>query len=111
MRIWDLSPEDLCRQHLLGEHRELHAIWVIITQSKPGYAHHPEVARWRGRLRALYIRHQCLVKEFHRRGYEHHSPLPQNMATGLAGQDTLIDSIDRQRDLLRAKGCDCRVEI
>lgn len=109
MRIWDLPPEDLCRQHLLGEHRELHAIWAIITQSKPGYAHHPEVKRWRGRLRALYIRHQCLAREMGRRGYTHDSVLELDLATGLSEQDRVVDPLDRQRELLRAKGCGCRV--
>ncbi len=32
MRIWDIPPKLLCRNHLLGEHRELHAIWSILTQ-------------------------------------------------------------------------------
>jgi hypothetical protein len=26
VRIWDLDAAELCDQHLLGEHRELHAI-------------------------------------------------------------------------------------
>ena len=34
MRTWDIPPEKLCRQHLLGEHRELHAIWSIITKKE-----------------------------------------------------------------------------
>jgi hypothetical protein len=33
MRIWDLPPERLCRQHLLGEHREGHP--DIKTTLKP----------------------------------------------------------------------------
>ncbi len=55
MRIWDLEPERLCRQHLLGEHRELHALWVILTQDKQGFSRHPETLRWRGKLQALYF--------------------------------------------------------
>jgi Pyrimidine dimer DNA glycosylase len=54
VRIWDLDTTVLCDQHLLGEHRELHAIWSILTTGKRGYAHHPETLRWRGRLAALY---------------------------------------------------------
>ncbi|HEX6642404.1 MAG TPA: pyrimidine dimer DNA glycosylase/endonuclease V, partial [Thermoanaerobaculia bacterium] len=37
MRIWDVDPAELCRAHLLGEHRELHAIWTILTQDRRGY--------------------------------------------------------------------------
>ena len=31
MRVWDISTEKLCKNHLLGEHRELHAIWNIFA--------------------------------------------------------------------------------
>ena len=109
MRIWDLAPEVLCRQHLLGEHRELHAVWTIITQSKAGYCHHPEVLRWHGRLRALYNRQSALVDEMERRGYRHASPLDEDLAVGLAEQERLIDDLDRQRAILRGKGCGCKI--
>jgi len=58
MRVWDINPEKLCRNHLLGEHREIHGIWSILTKGKKGYANHPETLRWKGRLKALYRRHQ-----------------------------------------------------
>jgi len=109
MRIWDLAPEVLCRQHLLGEHRELHAVWTIITQAKAGYCHHPEVLRWHGRLCALYKRHSYLVDEMARRGYHHNSPLDETLAVGMAEQEQMIDDLDRQREILRGKGCGCKV--
>lgn len=109
MRIWDLPPDKLCRQHLLGEHRELHALWSIITQGKRGYAHHPETRRWRGRLRALYLRHEALVAEMRRRGYHHRTPLDEALATGAGTQEEYVDPPERQVALLRAKGCGCRV--
>jgi hypothetical protein len=62
MRIWDLEPRFLCDRHLLGEHRELHAIWTILTLGRRGYANHPETRRWRGRLAALYARHESQVE-------------------------------------------------
>src|SRR4030065_499855 len=74
MRIWDLAPERLCRQHLLGEHRELHGLWVILTKDKKGFARHPETARWRGKLAALYQRHESLAGEMARRGYRDRTP-------------------------------------
>ena len=109
MRIWDLEPRILCRQHLLGEHRELHGLWNILTLGKRGYSHHPETRRWEGKLAALYARHAALVAEMTRRGYAHHSPLDARMARGSKVQDTFIDSPAKQRVLLRAKDCDCRV--
>ena len=109
MRIWDLEPERLCRQHLLGEHRELHGLWVILTQDKKGFARHPETARWRGKLKALYQRHESLVAEMGRRGYQHQTPLPPAEAVGLAEQSEYKDTPAEQVRILRAKGCGCRV--
>jgi hypothetical protein len=107
MRIWDLAPRRLCRAHLLGEHRELHAIWTVLTQGKKGYSRHPETLRWKGKLRALFLRHDAQVTEMKRRQYQHHSPLDYRLATGRAVQNAWIDSPRRQRALLKAKGCDC----
>jgi hypothetical protein len=109
LRIWDIEPERLCRQHLLGEHRELHALWVILTKNKKGFARHPETARWRGKLKALYQRHEALVEEMQRRGYRHQTPLSIEEAVGLAEQKEYKDTPAEQVQLLKAKGCGCRV--
>jgi hypothetical protein len=109
MRIWDVAPEQLCRAHLLGEHRELHALWSVLTTGRRGYARHPETLRWQGKLAALRLRHEALVDELQRRGYQHHSPLDARLATGATQQDLYVHSITEQIDILRAKGCDCRV--
>ena len=109
MRIWDLPPHVLCRQHLLGEHRELHALWAILTQGRGGYAHHPETRRWHGKLAALYARHDALVAEMTRRGYRHHSPLDLALATGNPVQSEFVDTPQRQLLLLQGKGCACDV--
>jgi hypothetical protein len=109
MRIWDIDPKHLCRNHLLGEHNELHAIWNIITYDRKGYSHHPETGRWKGRLRALYDVHQKIVQEMESRGYRHHSPLDKTLATGIKVQDVFVDSIARQMEILRKKGCSCNV--
>lgn len=109
MRIWDIPPEKLCRNHLLGEHRELHAIWSILTKGKTGYANHPETKRWRGRLKALYHRHEELVIELIRRGYRHQSPLEKHLATGKSEQAEFVDSPDVQKKILKKKDCGCLV--
>jgi len=75
MRIWDVPPKKLCRAHLLGEHRELHAIWSVIVNGKKGYARHPETLRWKGKLKAFFERHEALVVEMSNRGYRHRSLL------------------------------------
>ena len=107
MRIWDIPAKQLCRQHLLGEHRELHGLWNILTLGKRGYSLHPETLRWVGKLAALYERHEALVTEMERRGYVHHSPLDKKLAKGKRVQDEFIASTREQRKLLREKGCDC----
>jgi hypothetical protein len=109
MRIWDISPRKLCRNHLLGEHRELHAIFSILTNHKKGYAHHPETLRWKGKLKALYLRHENLVTEMRRRGYKHSSPLDRRLAGGSALQKEYVDSVSEQKRILRRKGCQCKV--
>lgn len=109
MRIWDISPSKLCRNHLLGEHRELHAMWVILTENKKGYSLHPETLRWRGKLKAMYLRHEKLVNEFDKRGYNHQSPLDKRKATGKEFQDEFVDSIKNQTQILKNKGCSCSV--
>ncbi len=110
MRIWDLEPARLCRAHLLGEHRELHGLWNILTQGKRGYRAHPETRRWQGKLAALYARHEALVQEMLRRGYRHATPLDARLATGEGVQREYVDPPAEQRRILRAKGCGCRVD-
>jgi hypothetical protein len=107
MRIWDINPKELCRSHLLGEHRELHGLWNILTKDLRGYRSHPETKRWEGKLVALYLRHQALVVEMENRGYRHASPLAFTLATGLSVQNEFVDPPDVQRRLLAMKPCNC----
>jgi hypothetical protein len=109
MRIWDIPPTRLCRNHLLGEHRELHAIWSVLVNGKKGYSHHPETLRWKGKLKALFGRHDALVEEMGARGYRHRSPLAKRQATGSARQKAFVDSLRAQVGILRNKRCQCDV--
>ena len=110
MRIWDIHPKHLCRQHLLGEHRELHAIWSVLTKNKKGYSKHPETIRWKGKLKALYKRHELLLKEMKSRGYNEQSPLNKNLAKGSSKQTIFINSIKEQKQILKRKGCNCYIK-
>ena len=109
MRIWDIVPRHLCRQHLLGEHRELHAIWSILTKDKQGYRNHPETKRWRGKLAALFLRHEKLIAEMAKRNYRHYSLLDKRKATGSKNQSAFINTPKQQREILRKKGCECQI--
>lgn len=70
--MWLVDPRILCRNHLLGEHRELHALVGIIRRGTKldGYIE-------KGLIETDYIecRHMELVVEMTRRGYNHQSPL------------------------------------
>lgn len=107
MRVWDISPEKLCKNHLLGEHRELHALWTILKENKKGYVNHPETKRWVGKLAALYLRHEEEVIEMKKRGYRHQSILDKKLAIGFKTQDIFVNSINEQLKILREKKCLC----
>jgi hypothetical protein len=109
MRVWDIEADILCNSHLLGEHREIHAIWTILTENKKGYSHHPETLRWKGKLLALYNRHETIVAEMLKRGFSHKSTLKKELATGSNMQSLFVDQPDRQRMILLNKRCKCKL--
>lgn len=108
MRVWDIDPSLLCRNHLLGEHREIHAIYAIIVYSKKGYSNHPETNRWRNHLWALYLRHEKVAEEMKRRGWNHHSNL--GLIKDNQHQNKLINTIEEQVEILKNKKCKCKIE-
>ena len=112
MRVWDIHPRHLCRKHLLGEHRELHGLWNILTKhkGKGGYSRHTETLRWVGKQRALYMRHEQLVREMIKRGYKHYSPLNKKFAVGLGSQKVFINTVKEQKKILGKKMCECLVK-
>lgn len=87
----------------------MHAIWSVLVGGKKGYARHPETLRWKGKLRALYGRHQALVSEMAQRGYHHRSPLAKSQATGSALQRVFVDSPQKEARILKNKRCQCDV--
>lgn len=111
MRIWDLPCKNLCRQHLLDEHFNLHAIFTYITTDKGGaYRKHPETLRWYGKIGLLSERHSEQVQEMKARGYNHHSPLNASKVNfGAHTQDQFVHTIAEQKQILRNKKCDCLV--
>jgi len=108
VRVWDVPPRILCRTHLLGEHREIHAIFSVLANGKSGYARHPETLRWKGKLKALVIRHNLVANEMKRRGYNHKSPLdaPDDKSV----QREKLHSVAEQMQMLYLKPCECPLE-
>ncbi len=84
-------------------------MWNILTQGKTGYSKHPETKRWTGKLKALFRVHDDIVQEMLARGYNHNSPLDKTLAKGKSVQTSSVDSVERQIEILRAKGCRCRI--
>jgi hypothetical protein len=70
MRMWMVNPRILCRQHLLGEHAEIHMFIGTINRGKSvkGYLENGLLE-----VHNLYNRHEELVKEMKQRKYNHHS--------------------------------------
>lgn len=107
MRIWDIPPERLCFKHLVAEHGELHSLWSVLTNKKKGFSKHPETLRWKGKLKALFLRHEALVKEMKKRGYQHRSPLNKKQAKGKSRQFVYLQTPQEQERILKNKNCDC----
>lgn len=117
MRIWDIPVGLLCRNHLLGEHNELHAIWSILTNKKKGYRKHPEVLRWIGKENALVSRHEEQVEEMTKRGYKHNSNLKvgsleicEELSYSEKVQNKFVNTPEEQFEILRNKGCSCQLQ-
>lgn len=70
--MWMVDPRYLCRSHLLGEHRELHALVGIVKRGirLDGYVQNGLID-----TSQIKYRHEELVLEMLDRGYNHYSPL------------------------------------
>ncbi len=103
MRMWMIHPSHLCRQHLLGEHVELHMLVGAIRAGKSieGYVRDGLVVPYQ-----IRSRHEALVKELRLRGYKHKSTLPRFDYGGPPGY---VKKARSYRDLaLRCAHCaDC----
>lgn len=101
MRQWNVDPKFLCRQHLLGEHLEIHMFVGALSKGKKlkGY-----ITNGMLEPHTLRTRHEHLVMEMRKRGYTHNSPLPLFEDPLIAGR------IDVQANMVElAKRCDkCR---
>lgn len=72
MRMWMVNPKLMCRKHLLGEHVELH---MLVGSIKRGQSLQGFVDNGLIDTAKIQKRHDDLVKEMERRGYNHKSPL------------------------------------
>ena len=73
--MWGIDPSRMCRQHLLGEHVELHMMVGTLRKgiSMAGYYY----SRGLVDTDQIVPRHDALVEEMVKRGMRHRSPLPE----------------------------------
>lgn len=104
MRMWMISPDQLCRQHLLGEHSELHKFRHVFVK---GWS----IAGRRGQIepQAMEARHNQLADEMLWRGFRHESPYvqPDLSAYDLSG---FVVDVEASGLELRRRCVDCRAQ-
>jgi hypothetical protein len=73
-RMWMVDETRMCRQHLLGEHKELHQLVGLVLAGRVGVLlGHARLGQIDTGL--IRERHEALAAEMLRRGYRHLSPL------------------------------------
>jgi hypothetical protein len=97
--MWMINPKYLCRQHLLGEHKELHQLIGSLNKGKSIKGH---IDKGQVEVHSIKKRHNQLVAEMKSRGYKHQSPLPKFKSKKLGK----IDIINNYKELKkRCKEC------
>jgi hypothetical protein len=102
--MWNVKTELLCRQHLLGEHNEVHAFIGCIKKgtSLKGY-----IEKGLVEVQHIKSRHDELVNEMESRGYNHKTPI-EEIELWVAG---CVDSEQNINELkTRCKYCRERIE-
>ena len=70
MRMWNVNPKLMCRQHLLGEHLEMHMFAGTI---KKGIKIDGYIKNGLVQIGDIKNRHDILALEMFMRGYKHKS--------------------------------------
>lgn len=95
MRMWNINPEIMCRKHLLGEHVEMHMFAGTIKMGKniQGYLDNQLVE-----TQNIKKRHELLVKEMKKRGYNHKSELKfkNNIIAGFVDSEENLKELQRR---------------
>jgi len=97
--MWLVRPRLLCREHLLGEHSELHLLVGTVDNHPHGraivesYIDDGLVA-----LDLVEHRHEALAREMQSRDYDHDSPLSFDNPYDLCGT---VDRAKSTRELRR----------
>lgn len=111
MRMWMISPELLCKKHLLGEHFEIH-------KHKHNFVKHHSIDKRISPVvqiepSSMEIRHNQLVKEMKRRNYNHNSPyeMPDISYLPIWQREAKVDLDNSFKDLCeRCPDCKLRIQ-
>ena len=109
--MWKIPTNLMCRKHLLGEHVEMH---MLVGSHQKNISLHGYINN--GLLDTNYIfqRHEELVEEMCKRGYNHQSPVDKDTCTSI--KETykecapLINTDVNEKELYR-RCADCRERI
>ena len=106
MRMWNVDPSKMCRQHLLGEHLEMHMFVGALAKNKmlSGYINGGLV-----HIANICNRHDQLVKEMVKRGYKHKTPvmLPKTLGINLIDYETNNINIEENEKELHNRCNNC----
>ena len=94
-----VNPKKLCRQHLLGEHKELHQLIGSLRRGRSIQGH---IDKGQVEVHSIGKRHRELVKEMRARGYKHESPLkPFKAGAFKAGRGGKVNVKENEKELKR----------
>jgi len=99
--MWNVDPSVMCRKHLLGEHLELHMFVGAMLKGKNIFGY---VRKGLVEVHNIPKRHQELVVELGKRGYNHKSPIPDPWPIGLRAGIVNIEA-NKQELYRRCKDC------
>lgn len=103
MRQWNIPPELLCRKHLLGEHVENH---MFIGCIKKGTSLKGYIDKGLVEVHNIKKRHDELVNEMIKRGYNHKTDLKEFICK----DSGYVDSEQNIKELYR-RCPECRKRI
>ena len=102
MRMWNVNPEGMCNQHLLGEHVECHMFVGTLNQGKSvkGYLQNGLLE-----IHNIKKRHDELSREMKRRGMNHKSKLPwyKKIILGKVNSNKNIKELNKRCDKCNIK--------
>jgi hypothetical protein len=104
MRMWNVSPELMCRKHLLGEHAEMHMFLGVLSLGKrlDGY-----ISSGLVEIHNIKRRHDELAQEMVRREYCHNSPINDPSLFARVG----FVEAERSYEELQSRYAECRRRI